>query len=698
MADTTTDVRIVISEELPSNLASRLEELNLSLVGNAEAGCLALQRFFALLTLYCVRSAESTLSETFPNRSTSPAKSSDRVRDLRFKLSAAIDELATLPEEHPGASLFFRIFYVGGVKAKDTSPRRHSRLLEVGGKNIPGYRTLVEWCELTVGQDELKGEQRCNRELRRYLPVAKEWLQAIGKHTAKLPEVSLDDTDGSNTATEAAGVGSPASESKPKVEAESPKPVTVPLVQPAADAKAPAVKPSPGSTKSASEAPKTTEKPNTDTSPSTSTPSKSSQPIDSKAISGKAESVAAEPKTLKNQEPSATAVASQTQSKAKPTSPATPEVKATSPAVEKPTAPSVKTEKPAASQLAKATDTTKIAATKGEPKDADPSVRPAARKAEPRTAASRAGSATKGHVPSIFTSPLKEMLVATQAKQTEKVNRQLSLISLRILQYSYSIGLATLDALDQSTSTFRLNSNIVPNSYQALEIKTEKLALIEQYFQENSEDLAELESTIDLIQRLLAETLLSKDILLELAKLPTREGFASETTWAAKGLTKIKGWIEKAMPFCSRAEHYLDESTEEGVTFGVVQFGDWALEFEEKNLRIYSEFLTESQVAAVTAAPEPQAVEPVAEVVPEPQAVEPVAEVVPEPQAVEPVAEVVPEPQAVEPFAEVVPEPKAVEPVAEWFQNPKPLSPSLKWFQNPKPLSPSLKWSQNPKP
>jgi hypothetical protein len=77
----------------------------------------------------------------------------------------------------PASKLVRSIFFVGATR-KTPTPRRHARLLDLGGIPIRGYLSLGEWIELKPGEKELATDAKANRELLRYLPILKEWITA----------------------------------------------------------------------------------------------------------------------------------------------------------------------------------------------------------------------------------------------------------------------------------------------------------------------------------------------------------------------------------------------------------------------------------------------------------------------------------------------------------------------------------------
>lgn len=73
------------------------------------------------------------------------------------------------------------VFFVGATRQAPT-PRRHARLLDLGGIPIRGYLNLGEWIALEPGGSELNSDSKANRELLRYLPILKEWITAASPY------------------------------------------------------------------------------------------------------------------------------------------------------------------------------------------------------------------------------------------------------------------------------------------------------------------------------------------------------------------------------------------------------------------------------------------------------------------------------------------------------------------------------------
>ena len=100
------------------------------------------------------------------------------------------ERLLTLGEKatDPASKLVRSVFFVGATRQTPT-PRRHARLLNLGGIPIRGYLPLEEWVKLVPGEAELATDSKANRELLRYLPILKEWLTATANF---FPDITLE--------------------------------------------------------------------------------------------------------------------------------------------------------------------------------------------------------------------------------------------------------------------------------------------------------------------------------------------------------------------------------------------------------------------------------------------------------------------------------------------------------------------------
>ncbi len=100
--------------------------------------------------------------------------------DARVQLKERMDALGNKSTDEL-SKLVRGVFYVGATRAVPT-PRRHARLLDLGGIPIRGYRNIAEWIAIKPGTGDLSNDSKANRELMRYLPILKEWLTATATY------------------------------------------------------------------------------------------------------------------------------------------------------------------------------------------------------------------------------------------------------------------------------------------------------------------------------------------------------------------------------------------------------------------------------------------------------------------------------------------------------------------------------------
>ena len=176
-------IPLIIPVDAPPSLASGVQALAASLeTTEFSSACLQLQQSFCYLTWhfadYSARHLQHLELEHTPCSSFGHARLEQHLGALQDNL----EKLAEVSEKYPEVADVFRVFYVGGLRARHSSPRRHTRLLGLGGQSIRGYRSILEWCRLELGDEEFSGELRCQRELRRYLPILREWLDSSSGH------------------------------------------------------------------------------------------------------------------------------------------------------------------------------------------------------------------------------------------------------------------------------------------------------------------------------------------------------------------------------------------------------------------------------------------------------------------------------------------------------------------------------------
>ncbi|MBT9585692.1 hypothetical protein IV102_20295 [bacterium] len=176
-------IPLIIPVDAPASLASGVQALAASLESTEFSNaCLQLQQSFCYLTWHFADYSARHLQHLgLPYVSCTPFGHARLGQHLEA-LQKNLDSLAQAAEQSPEAGDVFRVFYVGGLRARQSSPRRPTRLLGLGGQSIRGYRSILEWCKLEVGEDEFAGELRCQRELRRYLPILREWLDSSSGH------------------------------------------------------------------------------------------------------------------------------------------------------------------------------------------------------------------------------------------------------------------------------------------------------------------------------------------------------------------------------------------------------------------------------------------------------------------------------------------------------------------------------------
>lgn len=105
---------------------------------------------------------------------------SPEFEQARLQLKSRLELLGEKStDEH--SKLVRSVFYVGATR-KTPTPRRHSRLLDLGGIPIRGYLDLGEWIALVPGEKDLANDAKANRELLRYLPILKEWVTATATY------------------------------------------------------------------------------------------------------------------------------------------------------------------------------------------------------------------------------------------------------------------------------------------------------------------------------------------------------------------------------------------------------------------------------------------------------------------------------------------------------------------------------------
>ncbi|MCW5872326.1 MAG: hypothetical protein KIS61_34060, partial [Candidatus Eremiobacteraeota bacterium] len=176
-------IPLIIPVDAPPSLASGVQALAASLeTTEFSNACLQLQQSFCYLTWHFADYSARHLQHLGLESTGCSAFGHSRLDQHLQALQENLERLAEAAEKHPEVGDVFRVFYVGGLRARHSSPRRHTRLLGLGGQSIRGYRSVLEWCSLELGDEEFSGELRCQRELRRYLPILREWLDSSSGH------------------------------------------------------------------------------------------------------------------------------------------------------------------------------------------------------------------------------------------------------------------------------------------------------------------------------------------------------------------------------------------------------------------------------------------------------------------------------------------------------------------------------------
>ncbi|MFN8609310.1 MAG: hypothetical protein U0931_17360 [Vulcanimicrobiota bacterium] len=205
-------IPLIIPVDAPASLASGVQALAASLEATEfSSSCLQLQQSFCYLTWHFADFSARHLQHFGLEHTPCSPFGHSRLDQHLAALQDNLDKLADAAETHPEVGDVFRVFYVGGLRARHSSPRRHTRLLGLGGQSIRGYRSVLEWCRLELGDEEFSGELRCQRELRRYLPILREWLDSSSGHFRQIK--AYDWFDQSSTTPNEGGEPAPTSPS-----------------------------------------------------------------------------------------------------------------------------------------------------------------------------------------------------------------------------------------------------------------------------------------------------------------------------------------------------------------------------------------------------------------------------------------------------------------------------------------------------
>lgn len=165
-------------KEAPSEIHGLVEAIEVTLSdADAMEAAQVLGLIFDYLTRYFAGIAGAAAAHLKLSGDGSVAEDFEAARRQLKDRMDALGEKAT----DPLSKLVRGVFYVGATRSVPT-PRRHARLLDLGGIPIRGYRNIAEWIAIAPGTGDLSNESKANRELMRYLPILKEWLTATATY------------------------------------------------------------------------------------------------------------------------------------------------------------------------------------------------------------------------------------------------------------------------------------------------------------------------------------------------------------------------------------------------------------------------------------------------------------------------------------------------------------------------------------
>jgi hypothetical protein len=164
--------------EAPPEIHGLVEAIEVTLAdSDAMAAAQVLGRTFEYLTRYfCGVAGAIAQHLNLPGDPTVALDFAEARKQLQQRMESLGDQATD-----PLSKLVRGVFYVGATR-KAPTPRRHARLLDLGGIPIRGYRNLDEWIAIEPGTGDLSNESKANRELLRYLPILKEWLTATATY------------------------------------------------------------------------------------------------------------------------------------------------------------------------------------------------------------------------------------------------------------------------------------------------------------------------------------------------------------------------------------------------------------------------------------------------------------------------------------------------------------------------------------
>jgi hypothetical protein len=164
--------------EAPPELHGLVDAIELTLAdSDAMEAAQVLGRTFEYMTRYFAGVAGAIAQHL--NLPGDPSVALD-FAEARSQLQQRMESLGDQATD-PLSKLVRGVFYVGATR-KAPTPRRHARLLDLGGIPIRGYRNIDEWIAIQPGTGDLSNESKANRELLRYLPILKEWLTATATY------------------------------------------------------------------------------------------------------------------------------------------------------------------------------------------------------------------------------------------------------------------------------------------------------------------------------------------------------------------------------------------------------------------------------------------------------------------------------------------------------------------------------------
>jgi hypothetical protein len=190
--------------EAPPEIHGLVEAIEATLVdSDAMQAAQVLGRTFEYLTRYFAGVAGAIAQHLgLPGDPSVALDFEDARKQLQERMEALGDQATdTL------SKLVRGVFYVGATR-KAPTPRRHARLLDLGGIPIRGYRSIAEWIAIAPGSGDLSNDSKANRELLRYLPILKEWLTATATYflDTKQSELSWSQADELHFSFQAEGV------------------------------------------------------------------------------------------------------------------------------------------------------------------------------------------------------------------------------------------------------------------------------------------------------------------------------------------------------------------------------------------------------------------------------------------------------------------------------------------------------------